>query len=91
MEYDILYGRAEDSWLLGYINLDWVCLVDDRKSSSSLVESKATYSSVEVKYRESRIVACKVVWLRRMLIDLQVDPVDPTTLYPDNQSVLELA
>jgi hypothetical protein len=41
----------------------------------------AALSSTDTDYRAAVIVACEVIWLRRILVDLNVEQIDPTRLH----------
>ena len=48
-------------------------------------------SSTEAKFRGAAIVTCEAIWLNRLRKDLQVEVSDPTTIYYDNLSNIQLA
>jgi hypothetical protein len=86
LDFGILYSRSKDPRLCGYTDSDWAGSVDDRKSTSGYVFSLGTgavtwtskkqhavaLSSTKAEYREALKGACKAVWLRRMLSDMQM-------------------
>ena len=45
----------------------------------------------EAEYRGATIATCEVIWLKRLLRDLQVEVSDPTTIFCDNLSSIHLA
>ena len=48
-------------------------------------------SSTKAEYRGTVVVACEVVWLKRILKDLDVSINDPILLYCDNLNSFHLA
>jgi hypothetical protein len=90
--------------LTGYIDFDWVGLVDTRKSTTSYVftlgsgviswqsklQSIVSLSSTEEEYKVVVSTSCEAMWLQRILVDLQLDQTTPTSLFCDNQSVLKM-
>jgi hypothetical protein len=47
-------------------------------------------SSTEAEYKAIVSTSCEAMWLRRILVDLQLDQTTPTSLFCDNQSVLKM-
>ena len=45
-------------------------------------------SSIEAKYVEATLVACHVVWLRIILVDLTHEEEEPTPIFCDNNSAI---
>ena len=103
--YGLLYSRISDPRLSGLTDSDWVGLVDDKKSTFGYVfscgsgvpiwtskkEQIVSLSSTEVKYRETVKAGHEVVWLHRMLADMQMSPIGQTTMFVDNEGVIKLA
>ena len=58
---------------------------------TSKKQHAVSLSSVEVEYRGTIRAGCEVVWLRRMLGDMQVSPIGLTTLFVDNEGVIKFA
>ena len=50
-----------------------------------------SFSSTEIEYKGTVKASCEVVWLCRMLRDMQMSPTKPTTLFVDNEGVIKLA
>ena len=48
-------------------------------------------SSVEVEYVAATIAACHAAWLRRLLKDMGHTPKDPTSIFCDNNSEIQLS
>ena len=105
MDYRILYKSATPIKLEGYIDADWAGYKADRRSSSRFVfslgsgaipwtskkQQTVALSSTEAEYRGAAVVACQVVWLKRILKDLGVPIKYRIPLYLDNMSSIHLA
>jgi len=48
-------------------------------------------SSAEAKYMASSQVTCEVIWMRKILVGLFGQMMDPTVIYCDNQSCIKLS
>ena len=48
-------------------------------------------SSTEAEYVAATTVACHVAWLRRLLKDMGHTPKDPTYIFCDNNSAIQLS
>ncbi|XP_039117464.1 secreted RxLR effector protein 161-like [Dioscorea cayenensis subsp. rotundata] len=82
--FGIHYKKGENFKLLGYSDNDWGGSQDDRKSTSGWVfslgsgviawcskkQSITALSSTEAEYISLTAATCEVVWLRRLLEDL---------------------
>ena len=103
--FGILYTANEDFKLVGYTDSDWAGSIDDRKSTSGYVfhigscaiswaskkQPIVAQSTVEAEYIAANVAACQVVWLRRILTDLNERQEDGTTIYCDNISSIALS
>lgn len=90
--------------MTGYSDSDWVGSYDDRKSTSGYVfyfvtniisccskkQNSITLFSAEVEYIVANEVVCQLVWLRRVLSDLQQNALDPTIIFCDNMSAIAM-
>ena len=97
----LLYRAGTAAQLVGYTDADWAGNVADRRSTSgyafslgsavvawsSKKQPTVALSSTEAKYRGAAVATCEAIWLKRLLKDLQ----DPTTIYCDNLSSIQLA
>lgn len=95
-------GREE---LIGYMDSDYAGDQDDRKSTSGYVflmnsgaiswSSKkqpiVTVSTTEAEFIAAASSACQVVWLRRILKNLNQVQSSPTVVYCDNISAIKLS
>jgi hypothetical protein len=89
---------------MGYTYADWAGNAMDRKNTSgccfslelrlvSWFNRKQRYvalSSVEVEYMPASMATCEAVWLRKLLVALFGQELEPTIIHCDNQSCVEL-
>ena len=92
IHFGILYSRSKDPRLSGYIDSNWACSIDDRKSTSGYVFSlgigavtwtnkkqhAVALSSTEADYRGAVKGACEAVWIRWILSNMQMQQTKPT-------------
>ena len=91
--------------MVGYSDADWAGNAADRRSTSGYAFSLGSaaiawstkkqptvaLSSTEAEYRGAAVATCEAIWLKRLLKDLQEEVSDPTTMYCDNLSNIQLA
>ena len=91
--------------LIGYADADWAGDINDRKSTSgylyklgnSLVswsskkQLSVALSSTEAEYVSAAYASQEAVWLRQLLNDLGIPPIQPTPIFEDNQGCIKLA
>jgi hypothetical protein len=91
--------------LAGYADADWAGNAADRRSTSAYAftlgsaaiawsskkQPTVALSSTEAEYHGAAVVTCEAVWLKRLLKDLQEEVSDPTVIYSDNLSSIQLA
>ena len=101
----LLYRTGTAAQVVGYTDADWDGNAGDRRSTSrsafSLGSAAITWSSkkqptvalssTEAEYRGAAIATCDAIWPKQLLRDLQVEVSDPTTIYCDNLSSIQLA
>ncbi|XP_061353302.1 uncharacterized mitochondrial protein AtMg00810-like [Gastrolobium bilobum] len=99
------YSKSDKYKLVGYSNSDWCGDVDDRKSTASYVffmgntaftwvskkEPIVTLSTCEAEYVAASWCVCHTMWLRNLLSKLEQEQVDPTEIWVNNKSTIELA
>ena len=102
--YGLWYTHTPVSTLTGYTDIDFAGSLDDRKSTSSYAFHLGTnliswasqkqpivsMSSAEAEYVAATTVACHAAWLRRLLKDMGHTPKDPTSIFCDNNSAIQL-
>jgi hypothetical protein len=91
--------------LVGYTDADWVGNAADRRSTSgyaftlgsaaiawsSKKQPAVALSSTEAEYRGAAVATCKAIWLKRLLKDLHEEVFDPTVIYSNSLSSIQLA
>jgi hypothetical protein len=104
MEYGLRYLGDGEVKLQGYINLDWVGSAADRKSTSrccfslglvmiswfSRKQSSVALSLAKTEYMAAIMASCEAIWLRKLLVGLFDQELDPTVIYYDNQSCIKV-
>ena len=90
--------------LKGFLDADQAGDIDERKSTTGHAfalgsgviswETKkqplVALSTIKVEYKTIVGATCEVVWLRRVLYDLKLSQMQPTTLQCDNQSAIKM-
>ena len=91
--------------LVGYADADWAGDINDRKSTSgylyklgkSLIswsskkQLSVALSSTEAEYVSAAYASQEAVWLRQLLKDLAISPIQSTPIFEDNQGCIKLA
>jgi hypothetical protein len=54
-------------------------------------QTSVALSSVEADYMATSIASCEVIWLRKLLIGLFDEELEPTVIYCDNRSCIKLS
>ncbi|KAD6453846.1 hypothetical protein E3N88_08552 [Mikania micrantha] len=104
-EFGLWYDQLGELELVGYTDSDWAGCGDDRKSISANIfmlgngavswsskkQSSVALSSSEAEYIAATSAACQGIWLRRVLDDLGLVQIKPTTLLCDNMSAINLS
>ena len=105
VNFGIMYTDNCDVELTGYSDSDWAGNLDDRKSTlgyafnigtrvvswSSKKHPTVSLSSTEAEYKALCNATSEVVWLRKILEDIDHKQMKPTILKCDNQSSIKLA
>lgn len=103
--HGIWYDRSSDFTLCVYIDADWECNMDDRKSTSggvlflggrvvSWLSKKQDYIShntAEVEYAASTNNSNQVMWMKQMLKDFRNQIEEPIIIYYDNISTVSIS
>ena len=86
-------------------NADWAGSPFDRKSASDGIFSVGSttvfwynrkqrsmvFNSTEAEYMATSQATCEVIWMRKILVGLFGQMMDPTVIYCDNQSFIKLS
>ncbi|KAI3788698.1 hypothetical protein L2E82_01471 [Cichorium intybus] len=102
--FGLWYEQNKEFVLKGYTDSDWAGSQDDKRSTSgncfvlgsgvitwsSNKQATVALSSTEAEYVAATTAACQAVWLRRLLMDLIQQQVQPTRLLCDNTSAVAL-
>ena len=92
--------KKVDLKLHGFTNLDWDRSITDRKNSlgccfslgSTMIswickkQLSVAQSSTKAEYIAATMVSREAVWLRKLLVGLFDQPINPTVIHCDNQS-----
>ncbi|XP_075486423.1 secreted RxLR effector protein 161-like [Primulina tabacum] len=98
------YVKDQENKLVGFTGSDWARCQDDRNSTSGYIfclgskviawssknQKIVALSSAEVEYIATTEAACETTWLRRILGDLQQVENQPTKIYCDKMSAVEM-
>eukprot|EP00253_Pinus_taeda_P018842 PITA_18842 len=101
----IVYRHIKGVKLQGFTDADWVGSPSDRKSTSrgifnlgsaavswySRKQRSIALSTVEAEYMVASQVACEAIWMRKIIVGLFGQMMDPTVIYCDNQSCIKLS
>ncbi|GJT45233.1 putative RNA-directed DNA polymerase [Tanacetum coccineum] len=101
----ISFNKGNDLNLKVYVDSDWAKCKVTRKSvtgyavfmGESLVswkskkQSMLSKSSAEAEYRAMNSVTCEVIWILKILAELNVDTTLPVPLHCDNSSAIQIA
>ena len=104
-QYGLWYRRTEGVKLQGFTDADWAGSPSDRKSTSggifnlcsdavswySRKQRSVSLNSAEAKYMAASQVACEAIWMRKILVGLFGQRMDPTVIYCDNKSSIKLS
>lgn len=105
LDFGLFYKKEGNEKLIGYTDSDYAGDQDDRKSTSGYVfmissgavswsskkQPVVTLSTTEAEFIAAASSACQVVWLRRILQELDHVQCKPTTVYCDNSSAIKLS
>ncbi len=104
-QFGLWYRWTEGVKLQGFTDADWAGSPSDRKSTSggifnlgsiavswySKKQRSVALSSVEVEYMAASQAACEAIWMRKILVGLFGQRMDPTVINCDNQSCIKLS
>ena len=101
----VKYQKSDNGTLIGYADADWAGDPEDRHSTSgnlflmgegpiswlSKKQTTVALSTSEAEYVSVSAATQEVVWLRRLLTDIQAIPEGPTVIMEDNQGAIGIA
>jgi hypothetical protein len=104
-QFGLWYRWTEGVKLCGFTDADWVGSPSDRKSTSGGIFSvgstvvswynrkqrSVALSSAEAEYMVASQATCEAIWMRKILVGLFGQMMDPTVIYCDNQSCIKLS
>jgi hypothetical protein len=100
----ILFTKGHNLDVNGYTDADWAGSIQDRRSTSgyftfvggnlvtwrSKKQEVVARSSAEAEYRGMAKAICELLWIRNLMIDLHIKPVNPMKLYCDNKAACDI-
>jgi hypothetical protein len=103
-DYGLFYVASIELQVHGYIDVDWVGSISDRRSTSGFMFSFGNVvvtqsskkqpivalSSTEAEYKSVEMAACEVAWLRKLLGDLGLHVDRQVVIYCDNFNSIQL-
>ena len=103
-DYGLWYSKDSNAYLAGYLDVNWVGSVDDRKSTSSgcfnlgnnLVswmskkQNSVSLSIAEVEYIATESCCTQLLWMKKLLHDYGI-PQDKMCVFCDNTSAINLS
>ncbi|KAK5846698.1 hypothetical protein PVK06_002995 [Gossypium arboreum] len=105
LSYGVKFEKRNEFKLIGYPDSDWVGSVNDMKSTSgyfftlgsgffnwsSKKQQTVVQSTAEAEYTAATAAVNKVIWLRKLLCDLNEEQTQPTEIRVDNQLAVAIA
>jgi hypothetical protein len=103
--YGLWYRQVDGVKLQDFTDVDWVGGSIDRKSTSgcafsigsvvvswfSRKQRSVALSSAEAKYMATNLATCEAIWLRKLLVGLFGQGLEPKVIHCDNQSCIKLS
>ena len=105
LEFGIQFVKSSAVRLVGFCDSDWAGNDDDMMSTSgycfsiggsifcwnSKKQTVVAHSTAEAEYIAAYVAANQLIWLRKMLIDLDFVQKNPTELFCDNTSAIAIS
>ena len=106
IDYNLCLGDNSDSLILnGYVDSDWAGDQTDRKSTSGYLfmidkstiswnsrkQQTVALSTTEAEYIAASAATQEAIWLRHLLSGLGIFQNDPSVIFEDNQSCIQVA
>ena len=91
-----MYQKGVAEQLVSYTNADWAGNTGNHIESTTISwstkkKSIIALSSIEAEYKEAVFVTCEAIWIKRQLKDLRVEVSEPTVIYYNNLSNIQLS
>eukprot|EP00253_Pinus_taeda_P032892 PITA_32892 len=100
----LMHYFLEGVKLQGFTDADWTGIPSDRKRTSGGIltvgstnvswyikkQRSVALSSIEVKYMANIQASCEAIWMRKIIVGLFGQQMDPIVIYYDNQSCIKL-
>ncbi|XP_073133444.1 secreted RxLR effector protein 161-like [Henckelia pumila] len=101
---DLFFKKTNDRGVKTFTDVDWAGFIDDRKSTSgyctsvwgnlvtwrSKKQSVVARSSAESEYRAMANGVCDLIWIRRVMKELNMEIEGPMVMYCDNKSTISI-
>jgi len=100
----LTYGGSEDAELIGYCDADYAGDIDTRRSTTAYVfmlhggaitwcskrQPTVAVSTTEAEYMAASQAVKEALWLRKLMVDLEVPVCGGVNILADNQSAIKL-
>ncbi|XP_052484810.1 secreted RxLR effector protein 161-like [Gossypium raimondii] len=105
LNYGVKFMKSKNVKLLGYLDSDWAGSIEDMKSTSgyfvtlgssvfcwsSRKQESIAQSTIETKYLAAAAFVNQIIWLRKLLNDLNIYQEEATKIKYDNQFAVAIA
>ena len=104
-DYGVKFNKSQNFKLHGYSDSDWAGSFDDMKSTSgycftfgsgcfswcSKKQEIVAQSTAEAEFVAATAAANQALWLRKIMVDLQLKEDDSTVIFVDNQAAIAIS
>lgn len=101
----VFITKSDKFELKGFVDADWAkCMITRKSVSGYLVyfnncliswkskkQSTVSRSSTEAEYRALGSITCEIIWILKVLFELEVKDLIPVSVFCDNESTIKLA
>ena len=105
IDYGLKFCQVKNSILHGYSDSDWANCVDDMRSTSgycfsfgsaiflwsSKKQEVIAQSTAEAEYVVASAAVNQAIWIRKLMVDLQMEQKESTQILVDNQAAIAIA
>lgn len=106
INYELVFNKTENvKPIFGFVDADWGSDPNDRKSISGYLfkvygctiswtskkQQTVSLSSTEAEYIAACSAACEVLWLKNILLDMNITINTPINIFEDNQGCIQIA